>query len=784
MGIETGPGEGAVWSLESRWPLPPWATLLLAVAAAAFVVGIYLREAPTVSLRRRMALAAIRLALLALACAMLAQVSLGVRRTGLPYVGVLVDDSASMGIVDRYDADRQAAIARRVEKAIGPTAPPSRWNLARTLLAERRGALVERLRTDYKPRLHLLSDLRRIEGDSTEAILGQLSGIQPQGPATRLGAGALALLDQLRGSAPAGVILLTDGINTDGPSLAEAAAVAARRGVPLLLVGLGSDQPVRDLELTDLLVDDVVFLGDVVSFEARLSATGFQGSRVAIVLRQADQGEVLARAEVTIGADGEPQSVRVPYRPTAAGRFEFVLEAIAQDDELQKENNVTAKRRVEVRNDKIRVLLVHAYPNYEFRFLRNMLGRDETIELATVLQQADPGYAEQDAAALRVFPVGREELFSYDVIVLGDANPALLSPTAIQNIADFVDQPGKGGAVVLLAGPRYMPSAWRETALEKLMPFPPDAVRLSDPDTPIERGFLVAPTEQGLALPAMQLGDTSAETAHIWRELPPLYWFAEIGSLRPGARVLAENPDRLMADGRPCPIFILQYVGAGKVLFHATDETWRWRYRAGDVYFARYWVQMLRFLARSKLIEQGRSATLSTDQSEYRLGESVRLRARFADDREAPAEDDGVTVVVEQPGGRSRRVVLRRSGNLRGTFEGDLSNLPTGNYHAWMAIPAVDRRATAVDFAVKPPAGEFERVRMDADAMRQAAKLSGGAFYTFEQASRLLERLPSGRQVPIETLPPKPLWNRPPVILLFLALLIAEWILRKLGGMV
>ena len=75
-----------------------------------------------------------------------------------------------------------------------------------------------------------------------------------------------------------------------------------------------------------------------------------------------------------------------------------------------------------------------------------MLARDETIELHTVLQDADVEYAEQDKASLRVFPVRRDELFAYDVIILGDVNPALLSAASLQNLADFVDQPGKGGA--------------------------------------------------------------------------------------------------------------------------------------------------------------------------------------------------------------------------------------------------------------------------------------------------------------------------------------------------
>jgi hypothetical protein len=575
---------------------------------------------------------------------------------------------------------------------------------------------------------------------------------------------------------------LTDGINTDGPPLADATDYARRRGVPLFSIGLGSQQPLRDLRLSDLLVDDVVFVDDVVSFECKLTASGFQGQKVILSLREKNKPAVLAKTEVTVEADGQPQQVRVPYRPTQVGRFEFVVEAQPQQGGLKTENN-RQQRTIQVRKEKIRVLLVQAYPSFEFRYLRNMLQRDETIALHTVLQEADLEHAEQDASALRVFPLRRDELFAYDVVIFGDVNPALLNATALQNLADFVDQPVKGGALVLIAGPSFMPAAYRQTPLGRLLPFAVENARYPDPAHVLGEGFVVQPTDLGLASPAMQLGDTPAETQEIWRNLAPLYWLVELSNLKPGVRVLAEHPTRLAADGRHLPVFCFQYVGAGKVLFHATDETWRWRYRLGDAYFARYWVQTIRYLCRAKLTDAGRAAMLTTERREYAEGEPVRLRARFADERLAPADDNGVTVVVERSGRQTERLQLHRAAAGRGVFEGVLTRPAPGDYHAWIAVSAPKGETPAADFTVSPPAGEFAEIRMDAAELRRAAEQTGGRFYTFQTADRLLGDLPPGRQVPIESLPPLPLWNTWPMLALFLGLLIAEWILRKRRGM-
>jgi hypothetical protein len=134
LGIETGPGEGTAWSLEHGWGWPPWVTLLLIVFAGVFVVTTYLHENRRASRSFRLCLAGIRLTSVAIVLIMLAQVALSLQRTGLPYVAVIVDDSLSMSIADRYDQKRQARLSRRIERWGGDQL--SRWNLARTLLVE------------------------------------------------------------------------------------------------------------------------------------------------------------------------------------------------------------------------------------------------------------------------------------------------------------------------------------------------------------------------------------------------------------------------------------------------------------------------------------------------------------------------------------------------------------------------------------------------------------------------------------------------------------------------
>jgi uncharacterized membrane protein len=775
-GDPAGSGEGTLWTLRNSWPLPPWVTLLLLVFCLGFVVWAYMRETGSAGKGYRLMLAALRAASIAIVLFMLAQFLLSLERTGLPYVVVIIDDSGSMKTQDRYTDDKlREALKQQLARA--ELRDPTRLNLAKSLLLEDKAALLRAIDDRYKLKVYFLDDVARAQSGELDGLLANIRNLQPTGEATRLGLGVRTVLNDLRGTPPTAIVLFSDGVNTEGESLADAAAYARRKGVPLFTVGMGSETPVRDLELSDLLVDDVVFVDDVVNFEFKLTATGYEGRRLKVSLRQQGDDEPLASLTVTGGPDGKPQPIRIPYRPTKVGDFEYAVDVEHLDDELHADNN-RQQRPVSVRKQQIRVLLVQSYPNFEFRYLKQMLHRDSTISLKTVLQEADLQYADIDASALRVFPERKEDLYEYDVVIFGDVDPSFLSASAMQNLSTFVTQ--KGGGLVFIAGPHFTPASYRDTPLGTLVPI--DFNGASGPDLAevITEGYRVEPTDLGEAVPALQLGDSAAENVEIWRRLPPLYWLFEAPTLKPAARVLAH---RVAADGRALPVICLQYVGAGKVVFHATDETWRWRFRLGDIYFARYWVQTLRYLSRARLLGKDRSAELAGDRRVYRRGESPRLRVRFVDERRAPAEDDGVTVIVEQQGHQNRRVVLRRNPSSRGVFEGVLSSPPVGKYHAWVAAPTFDEGVSPIDFLVEAPPGEFERVQMETGELKAAAEVTKGRSYTLANATELLGDLPSGHQVPIEALPPLVLWNRWPLVLLFLTLLVSEWVLRKRKGM-
>jgi len=791
-------GEGRESRFEWTAPLATWVTIALLVAAAVYVFVIYSREHTTRGAFWRYVLAGVRVVLIGLVVFMMFRLVMRPFRTDLPDLVVVLDDSASMSHVDTYDdASRLSAIKQRLADAQFNDA--TRANLAKTLLLEEDGDLLQQLNERYNVKFYLVAGTVRPltgspAGDAAADVRSRIRNYEPDRPDSKLGECLLDVMAAQRGRPTAAIIIFTDGVTTEGKTIADAAQVARRKVIPLFTVGLGNEEPQKDLWIASVTADEIALVGDVVPFDFRLSGTGFSGRQVEVRLRDRKSGRILDTTTMTVSTDDQTQSGRLRHRPETPGERDYVVEVAAPSGDSNDKNDRQV-RSVEVRDETIRVLLLQDYPNYEFRYLKNLLSRQlkvgggvddegnpaKSIELNTVLQSGSRDYAALDETALPVFPVRREELFEYDVLIFGDVNPAYLSRSVMENIAAFVKE--RGGGAIFMAGPRYTPLAYRGTPIAELMP-----INLDLASVPPEREMLTTPvqlqlTSVGMRSPNMQLDDSPTASLARWQKLPGIYWYLEAPELRSGANVLAEHPSRTGNDGRPLPLIASQYIGAGTVIFHATDETWRWRFRTGDALFGRYWLQTIRYLSRAKLLGKARTAEIATDRQTYRRGDVVNLRVRFFDERQAPAQDDGVAVVVEQDGGRHRRVTLQRAGR-RGIFETTLAGLGPGRYRAWMAAPTMEEGAPTTDFTVEDPGGEMARLQMNAKELQHAADRSGGHYYTFGSAAQMPENLPAGREVPIEALEPINIWNHWRLALVFVTLLVTEWLLRKRAGMV
>jgi hypothetical protein len=830
------PGEGSRWRLEYSsyfWDVKsdPWLIGALVILATVAVAFIYRQEGHGIRAGFRLLLLGLRVGLLLLILVVfLPQLRLYFERQGWPDVVLILDESQSMSTLDVYRDEKIKAFADALaskaelsddEKAeltralvVRPDlTKASRLRLAQTFLTAHGEEWLRNLLLKRKVRLHVYRCSSRAQRStsivSAEEVEGGVKAIRemradPANDSSQLGTAVRQVLNDFRGSSLAAVVMLTDGVTTEGEDLAGVSRYAAQMGVPLFFIGVGDAHELRDIYLHDLQCEDSVYVYDRIIFELKLTVQGYKGMTLPVALYEKGKERVLDSKNMTVDPDNRTVKVRLIHRPTEPGEKVYVIRVPVQEGEVDKENN-QIERTIHVRETKqVKVLYVEGYRRYEYHYLKTLLEREtnrvkgnKSVNLKVLLLDADPDFPSQDRTALASMPTPfrnvdthtrDDDLWSYDVVIVGDVDPEARAENKMnehmKNLADFVRE--RGGGLLVLGGERFSPGAFKNSALKDVLPIDLTGVRVSDIDP--EEGLLdqyrAELTPIGRMHPIFRFVPDEKENDEIWGKLKEFYWFADGYVPKRAAEVLATHPVHKSGKKGPekHPLIVQHFAGAGRCMFFGVNELWRWNWREEQLHYNQFWIQTIRYLARTRV---GRIELRLDRQTPYRRGEPIKVMVRFPDDERPPPDKTEVKVVIERrapgKGGdrETRTVQLSKQEGSRATFETILTQTPEGDYRFWLSDPATKPRPQAECKVLAPP-GEMERLRMNQSEMEQAATASGGRFYTLATADSLVDELPPGTRVTVSAAgPPFLLWNMVALFLLALGLLSTEWLMRK-----
>ena len=138
---------------------------------------------------------------------MLAQWALVLWLTGPPSIALVIDQSASMNIADRYD---DPAVSPRLNERLiaNGLTEPKRLNIAKLLLKEDNGRLLRELTDRYRLAVYAAAgNVERLPERSSFADLSRavdsLIADGPASQATRIGDALVRVVDDFRGAPPA-----------------------------------------------------------------------------------------------------------------------------------------------------------------------------------------------------------------------------------------------------------------------------------------------------------------------------------------------------------------------------------------------------------------------------------------------------------------------------------------------------------------------------------------------------------------------------------------------------
>lgn len=784
-----------------KWPLQDvvgavtW-NLLLAGLALALVIYVYRREGR--SRGARILLGTMRGLLLAFVIAMLNRpvLTLTQSREEPSVLAVVMDDSVSMQVRDagKEGTTRMGAVLELLGGAD--------QKLVRDLAKQH---VVKFYRFDRDAQaigsVSKGSFVASAEPTTQPAGLEKvLADLKPVGQSTQVLGSLRTVLEELQGQRLAGVVVLTDGRSTPSESLAEGLAAIKDFGTKIYPVAVGSDKLPQNILVESINLQDAAFVKDIVSVKANVRGMGYPaGHQVTVALKNKKTGQALVKADgkpaqETITLTGEAaQEVELAFKPAEVGTLDVLVEAVKQNGEVDDEDNLRSGQ-VAILDAKIAVLYCEGYPRWDYRYLKNELIRDASVDVSCLLFSADPGFAQEGDKPITRFPESMTEMLAYDVVLFGDVDPRQFTDAQLQLINEFVAK--KGGGFGMVAGPRWAPWAFRSTPIEPVLP-----VSLGrpggEPSAQSGNGFRPVLTKDGENSTIFRFFEKKAENERFLKEgLELIFWYSVGVTAKPGVgEVYAEHPVDAGPDGRKAPLLVLGRYGAGRTLFSGIDDSWRWRRYTGESIFSNYWIQQLRYLARAKKLGQ-RRFTLTSLRPAYELGEKVEISLRVLDPDLLQQLPEQIGVVVENGDGQAVRTdTLQRREGQTDLYVASWMADTVGRFVFKLPALASGTEGTELPIEISVPRLELNEPQVNRDLLSRLATTVGedpggpdlsklwlNAESDPDAVRTELLKIPSAAMI-VPVYANQPLWNAPLAMAIFVLLITLEWVLRKMYGM-
>ncbi len=756
---------------------PAWVIPLIGAIGAELVLWTYRYERTAVGSRRGRLLVGLRLAELALLLWILLQPvwSRFVDREIKREVIVLVDDSASMDLVDEGQTKTRLELAREKLEVSG-------------LLDALEGKVGVR---------EIRSARRALMDDSAE--------VEGWDQATDLAGGLESVLDQVPPDQLAGMVLLSDGRHNRPGSVED---VARRFGIldaPIAVIPSGSEVPPKDAAIISVRSPDSVYLGDRIRVGALLKFDGYRGKKAKLQLF-AGEKELESR-EIAIPQDNYREEVKFRHAPEEGGVGEYRVVLSGLEDETFDNNNAWDFQTV-VSDARTNVLLIDEHPRWEFRYLRNLFyGRDQSIHLQSVLLKPDriAGHTPEKVVASASRPFGdanathlpetEEEWRKFDVIIIGDIGPKSLSDEQWEILSACVSE--RAALLVLVAGPESMPHAFNSEVAQGLIPVKYEASRRTYYGG--DESFRYGLTNLGRTHPVTAQVEGQMRNEALWKEFPLIRWRHPVEGLQPGAEVLlyaedAEKRTRKVSssDGLDAALnevarrrereaenalLVTRQTGAGKVAMLLADRTWRLREGVGDIYHHRFWGQLVRWGAGPNLRAGTKTVRLGTDQLTYTGDDRVRIMSRLRDENLNPVIEENLMAEVSHESGEVTQVPLQFRENSNGIHESLAGPFRKPGVYE---VKVKDEVVTSFRVVGARSAVELSETTLNQPLLDSIAKMSGGLMY--QGGASLADLYLKGDETRTE-LRETSLWDVWPVFTLLALLLTIEWVIRRRGGL-
>jgi hypothetical protein len=261
---------------------------------------------------------------------------------------------------------------------------------------------------------------------------------------------------------------------------------------------------------------------------------------------------------------------------------------------------------------------------------------------------------------------------------------------------------------------------------------------------------------------------------------------------------LLDDPDTVAAQmeaerlvAREKPLVVASSFGKGKVLFMATDQMWRLRSAEGDSLHHRFWGEVMRWGAGARLQSGNSYVRFGTERLRVGVGEPVRVIAKFFDAKRKAIESLAPEATLVGPSTGDDGVVceLAPVEGSPGFYEGVVDGLDVPGVHTLTLDAPVAKailgnlypqplEAKVIVAAARTPVELVDVSATDVEAKALAATTGGEVFGATDFRRAFTDDWGAGTKTVVDRRETA-LAHAPPLFVVVVLLLVAEWLLRK-----
>src|SRR5438874_363167 len=550
--------------------------------------------------------------------------------------------------------------------------------------------------------------------------------------------------------------------------------------------------------------------------------------------------KVVTEQTLKAPSDGEILPFRFQVKPDKSGVLFYRLQVSAKNEldqfakpettaEATLANNV---RTLVVDRGKgpYRILYVAGRPNWEYKFMQRALEEDDQVQLVALVRVAkrEPKFAfrkkgasnplfegfdgkpkeeaerydqpvlirlnTRDQLELRAgFPKTAEELYAYHAVIVDDLESEFFTPDQMMLIQKFVSE--RGGGFLMLGGQESLQQGrYTRTPIGDMMPVYLDQSMEAPPVSDLHLDL----TREGWLQRWARLRNNESDEKTRLSGMPAFQVLNPVRGIKPGASIIATVKD---STGAIHPGLVVERYGNGRSGAMAIGDLWRWGLRDREVHrdMDKAWRQMIRWLVS----DVPNRVELIAEPQPGDPNQAVLLQVRVRDKKFQPLDNAKVTLNVQWIGESAlaatnavAAIAGARTNMIRITAEQSLtepglyvaSYVPrqAGGYFAESTV--LDAAGASVGqasagWSADPAAEEFKSLRPNRGLMEVIAKQTGGELVPAAKLDDFARALPS-KQVPITENWTTPFWHQPLVFIFALACFAAEWVIRRMKGLV